>query len=146
MEQEFSLRAEAALAGIACCACGLSIDRLIPTDRIKHVFDSPQSSVGLALSQLAAAREQLSAVDLTTLSRDDLLELAEALESDAWQRAAVGFALVGELEARGVAVELGCSSTAVVLSERLRIGGVKPPRECAWRRSWRRAAPCPENV
>ena len=45
-----------------------------------------------------------------------------ALETDVRQRAAVGFALVAEVEARGIAAELGCSSTAVLLSERLRIG------------------------
>src|SRR5690349_24663992 len=43
------------------------------------------------------------------------------LEVDARRRAAVGYAVVAELEARGIAGELGCSS-AVLLSERLRIG------------------------
>ena len=56
------------------------------------------------------------------LSRDELLELLTALEVDARRRAAVGYAVVAELEARGVAAEVGCSSTAVLLSERLRIG------------------------
>jgi len=86
------------------------------------VFDNPQSPVGLALSHLAAAREQLRDVDLPTLGRDELLELLSALEVDARRRAAVGYAVVAELEARGIAGELGCSSTAVLLSERLRIG------------------------
>ena len=86
------------------------------------MFDNPQSPVGLALSHLAAAREQLRDVDLATLSGDELLELMAALEIDVRQRAAVGYGLVAELEARGVAAELGCSSTAVLLSERLRIG------------------------
>jgi hypothetical protein len=44
------------------------------------------------------------------------------MEVDARRRAAVGFGLVAELEARGIAAEVGCASTAVVLSERLRIG------------------------
>ena len=56
------------------------------------------------------------------MSGDQLLELAAALETDARQRASVQHAVVAELEARGVAGELGCASTAVVLSERLRIG------------------------
>jgi hypothetical protein len=59
---------------------------------------------------------------LPTLGRDELLELLTALEVDARRRAAVGYAVVAELEARGVAAEVGCSSTAVLLSERLRIG------------------------
>jgi hypothetical protein len=81
--------------------------------------DSP---VRTALVQLAAARQALCAVDPATLGRDELLELMAALEVDARRRAAVGFGLVAELEARGVAAEVGCSSTAVLLSERLRIG------------------------
>jgi hypothetical protein len=67
------------------------------------VFDNPQSPVGLALSHLAAAREQLRGVDLATLGRDELLELMAVLEVDARQRAAVGYAVVAELEARGIA-------------------------------------------
>ena len=87
------------------------------------MFDNPQSPVGLARNHLAAARgEQLREVDWATLSGDELLELLTVLETDVRQRAAVGFALVAELEARGVAAELGCASTAVLLSERLRIG------------------------
>jgi hypothetical protein len=86
------------------------------------VFDNLQSPVRLALSHLAAAREQLRDVDLATLSGDELLELMAVLETDVRQRAAVGYGLVAELEARGIAGELGCSSTAVLLSERLRIG------------------------
>ena len=86
------------------------------------MFDNPQSPVGLALSHLAAAREQLRDVDLPTLGRDELLELLSALEVDARRRATVGYAVVAEVEARGIGAELGCSSTAVLLSERLRIG------------------------
>src|SRR5690349_24783645 len=81
-----------------------------------------QSPVGLALSHLAAAREQLRDLDWATLGRDELLELMSLLEIDARRRAAVGYAVVAELEARGIGAELGCSSTAVLLSERLRIG------------------------
>jgi hypothetical protein len=80
------------------------------------------SRVETALAHLAAAREQLRAVDVAALARDELLELMAALETDAWQRASVQHAVVAELEARGVAGELGCASTAVLLSERLRIG------------------------
>ena len=75
-----------------------------------------------ALAHLAAAREQLGAVEVARLAGDELLELVAALEADTRQRASVQHAVVAELEARGVAGELGCSSTAVLLSERLRIG------------------------
>jgi hypothetical protein len=75
-----------------------------------------------ALAHLAAAREQLGAVEVDSLAGDELLELVAALEADTRQRASVQHSVVAELEARGVAGELGCSSTAVLLSERLRIG------------------------
>src|SRR4249920_3515593 len=91
------------------------------------------SRIGVALSQLAA------------LSGEELLELMTALETDMRQRAAVTHALIAELDARGVAMELGCTSTAVLLSERLRIGR----REAAGRSGWPRrsvhAAPCRER-
>jgi Domain of unknown function (DUF222) len=75
-----------------------------------------------ALAHLAAAQQALAALDLAALSGDQLLELAAASETDTRQRASVQHAVVAELDARGVAAELGCASTAVVLSERLRIG------------------------
>ena len=71
------------------------------------------SAVRTALAQLAAARQALCAVDPAALSGDELLELMAVLETDVRQRAAVGYGLVAEL---------GCASTAVLLSERLRIG------------------------
>ena len=86
------------------------------------MFERPLDRLDTALGHLAAAREQLTGIDLAALSRDELLDLMAALEIDARQRGAVAVALVTELEARGVAAELGCSSTAVLLSERLRIG------------------------
>jgi hypothetical protein len=86
------------------------------------MFEQPLDRLDTALGHLAAAREQLTGVDLAALSRDELLDLIAALEIDARQRGAVAVALVTELEARGVAPELGCASTAVLLSERLRIG------------------------
>src|SRR6478609_6512137 len=83
--------------------------------RIEYMFDI-DSAVRTALAQLAAARQALCAVDPATLGRDELLELMAALEIDARRRAAVRYAVVAELEARGIATEVGCSSTAVLLS------------------------------
>src|SRR6478736_6428309 len=85
------------------------------------MFEPPSDRINTALGHLAAAREQLTGVDLAALSGDELLELLTALEVDARRRAAVGYAVVAELAARGIAAELGCASTAVLLSERLRI-------------------------
>jgi Domain of unknown function (DUF222)/HNH endonuclease len=90
---------------------------------IEPMFELQASSqVGTALGHLAAAREQLSALDLTGLSGGQLLDLVAALEIDTRQRAAVTHALIAEVETRGVAAELGYTSTPVLLSERLRIG------------------------
>src|SRR6478736_9205757 len=86
------------------------------------MFEPPSDRINTALGHLAAAREQLTGVDLAALSGDELLELLTVLESDVRQRAAVGYGVVAELAARGIAAELGCASTAVLLSERLRIG------------------------
>ena len=81
------------------------------------MFERPSDRVNTALGHLAAAREQLRDVDLPTLGRDELLELLTALEVDARRRAAVTHAVVAEVEARGGAAEVGCASTAVLLSE-----------------------------
>ena len=59
---------------------------------------------------------------MAALSGDELLELVAALEIDTRQRAAVTHALIAEVDTRGVAAELGYTSTPVLLSERLRIG------------------------
>jgi hypothetical protein len=55
---------------------GLSLSPII-----KHMFET-------ALEQLAAAHEEFSALELTTLSRDQLLELLASLETDTRRRAA----------------------------------------------------------
>ena len=88
---------------------------------IKHMFDA-DPRVQTALGHLAAARQELAGLDLATPSGDQLLELMAALEIDVRQRASVQHAVVAELDARGVAAELGCASTAVLLCERLHLG------------------------
>ena len=87
------------------------------------MFESePTRQVSLALQHVAAASEQLAAMDPVALSGEELLEALDALEADARRRVGVACALIAELEARGTAGELGCPSAAVLLSERLRIG------------------------
>ena len=86
-------------------------------------------AVGELLRQWAAAREQLATaereladLDPAGLSDEELLTLLDDLETEARRRTAVGLELVAELDARGLAPELGYTSTAVLVSERLRIG------------------------
>jgi Domain of unknown function (DUF222)/HNH endonuclease len=80
------------------------------------------SRVELALQRLGADREELTALDPAALSTEQLLDLLDQLETDARRRAAVTCRLIAELDARGSAIEAGLPSTAVLLSERLRIG------------------------
>jgi hypothetical protein len=46
--------------------------------RIEYMFERPSDRLDTALGHLAAAREQLTGVDLAALSRDELLELMAA--------------------------------------------------------------------
>jgi len=80
------------------------------------------SRVADALEHLAAAQHELAGLDPTVLSRDELLDLVEVLETNARRHTAVGCELIAELDGRGVAGELGYPSTGVLLAERLRIG------------------------
>jgi hypothetical protein len=80
------------------------------------------SRVADALEHLAAAQHELVGLDPTVLSRDELLDLVEVLETNARRHTAVGCELIAELDGRGVAGELGYASTGVLLAERLRIG------------------------
>ena len=75
-----------------------------------------------AVRHLAAAWEQLAALEPTEFSGDELLDLLDRLEADTGRRTAVASRLIAELHARGTASEAGLPSTAVLLSERRRIG------------------------
>ena len=90
---------------------------------IVRMFESGRARpVDVALQQVVAASQELTGIDPAALSGDELLDLLDRLEADARRRTAVAGRLIAELHARGTAGELGYSSTAVLLSERLRIG------------------------
>ncbi len=78
-------------------------------------------TVEVAVKQLADAVDTLLAVDLTSASRGELLELARGLETQRRRLPAADHALIGELDARAVAGELACASTAALLMQLLRI-------------------------
>ena len=90
---------------------------------IKHMFDTPDAAVTVevAVKQLADALDTLLAVDLTGASRDELLDLARGLETQRRRLPAADHALIGELDARAVAGELACASTAALLMRLLRL-------------------------
>jgi len=87
------------------------------------MFESrPARPVDVAHQRVAAASQELTGIDPAALSGDELLDLLDRLEADTRRRTAVAGRLIAELHARGTAGELGYSSTAVLLSERLRVG------------------------
>ena len=87
------------------------------------MFDTPDAAetVEVAVKQLADALDTLLAVDLTGASRDELLDLARGLETQRRRLPVADHALIGELDARAVAGELACASTAALLMQLLRI-------------------------
>ncbi len=78
-------------------------------------------TVEVAVKQLADALDTLLGLDLAGASRDELLELARGLETQRRRLPVADHALVGELQARAVAGELACPSTAALLAGLLRV-------------------------
>lgn len=79
------------------------------------------SGVGAALVALAAAFDGLAGSDLTGLDRGELLAVMRDFEAVKRRLPVIDHRMVGELDARGTALELGCRDTAVVLREVLRL-------------------------
>ena len=82
---------------------------------------APAPSGEVAVKALTDAVDTGLALDVSAASRDELLELARGLEAQRRRLPVADHALVGELEARGVAGELACRSTAVLLRQLLRL-------------------------
>ena len=87
------------------------------------MFESPAAavSVEVAVKQLSDALDTLLAVDLTGASRDELLQLARAVETQRRRLPVADHRLIGELDARAVAGELACASTPALLMQLLRV-------------------------
>jgi hypothetical protein len=81
----------------------------------------PDTAATSAVGLLATAIDALTALDLTTLDRDELLGLARAVETQRRRLPVIDHRLVAELDARGVAFELGCASTAALIRAALRL-------------------------
>ena len=78
-------------------------------------------AAGLAVGLLTAAVDALVDLDLSTLSRDELLALVRAVEVQRRRLPVIDHALIGELTARGTAFETGCANTAALLRTMLRL-------------------------
>src|SRR5882672_9009189 len=87
------------------------------------------AGVATALAQLSDAVDTLTALDLTRLSRDELLTLLRDLETHCRRLPVVDHALIAELDHRGSAGELMARDTATLLREVLRVS----PREATAR-------------
>ena len=85
----------------------------------------PATPVGHAVGLLTAAVDALVGLDLSTLSRDELLALVRAVEVQRRRLPVIDHALIAELNARGTAVEVGCASTAALLRTMLRLRPVE---------------------
>jgi hypothetical protein len=81
----------------------------------------PDTAAARAVGLLTTAIDALAALDLTTLSRDELLGLTRGVEAHRRRLSVVDHRLVAELDSRGVAFELGCASTAALLRKALRL-------------------------
>jgi hypothetical protein len=81
----------------------------------------PDTAAARAVGLLTTAIDALAALDLTTLSRDELLGLTRIVEAHRRRLPVVDHRLVAELDSRGVAFELRCASTAALLRKALRL-------------------------
>jgi hypothetical protein len=103
------------------------------------VIEAPGAA---ALAALDDVLDRFAALDLTGCSDDDLLGLMRGVEERTRRLATVDHALVGEAEARGVAGERGCRSTAALLMHLLRVSAaeasarVRAARQLAPRRAF----------
>src|SRR5882757_293682 len=92
------------------------------------MFDGEEGAVApvaALLDQLSTTVDALIALDLTRLSRDELLELLRGVETQRRRLPVVDHALIAELDHRGAAGELMARDTASLLREVLRVS----PRE-----------------
>src|SRR5882762_932673 len=79
------------------------------------------SPMAALLDQLATTMDALIALDLTRLSRGDLLELLRGVETQRRRLPVVDHALIAELDHRGAAGELMARDTPTLLREVLRV-------------------------
>ncbi len=77
------------------------------------------------VTRLSALVDELQHLDLTVLPGAEVIDLLRDLETQKRRLAVVDHALIGELDARGLASERACRNTASLLGQLLRIS----PRE-----------------
>jgi hypothetical protein len=86
------------------------------------MFDhDPTSDAATAVARLAAVVDELQGLNLTSYTDENVLALVREVEVQKNRLASVDHAVLGELEARGVAGKHACASTTVLLTQVLRI-------------------------
>jgi len=86
--------------------------------------------VAALLDQLSTTVDALIALDLTRLSRDELLELLRGVETQHRRLPVVDHALIAELDHRGAAGELMARDTASLLRDVLRVAPSEATARC----------------
>ncbi len=96
---------------------------MINTNRLVRMFDSvvSVSPASHALTQLTDAVDELIALDLSQLHRDELLDLLRGLETQRHRLPVADHHLITELDQRGTAGEMGARDTRTLLREILRL-------------------------
>ena len=92
-----------------------------------HIFDIMFEDLVLVgdepvLARLGSALDELTGLDLSARSGEQVLGLLAGLEARVRRLAVVDQALVAEVDRRGFAAERGCRSTAVLLTGLSRVG------------------------
>jgi hypothetical protein len=92
---------------------------------------------------LCAAVDDLLTAPIARYSREELLGLLAAVDTQLRRLAAVDATLIGELDQRHLAGELGAANTAGLLTGLLRVAPARPPPGCGRRGSSGRGADSP---
>ncbi|HEY3713815.1 MAG TPA: DUF222 domain-containing protein [Jatrophihabitantaceae bacterium] len=93
--------------------------------------ESAAAPVAATLAQLSTALDTLAALDLTRLSRDELLELLRDFETHRRRLPVIDHALIAELNQRGTAGEMGARDTHTLLRDVLRVTPSEAKRRVA---------------
>ncbi len=82
----------------------------------------------VALAAVAAAVDGLLAADLSLPGTAELLDLLREVERQSRRLAAASVAVIGQIDARGVAAPEGCQSTAALVRQVIMIGNDESSR------------------
>ncbi|HZE49651.1 MAG TPA: DUF222 domain-containing protein, partial [Jatrophihabitantaceae bacterium] len=93
--------------------------------------ESITAPVAATLAQLSTALDTLTTLDLTRLSRDELLELLRDFETHRRRLPVIDHALIAELNQRGIAGEMGARDTHSLLRDVLRVTPSEAKRRIA---------------